>query len=204
MKKLVKLWQYVKPQLLALIISILTLGVYVLQLVEAKRSATAAEKRDRANASVVIQNAYKDLDQGANDCVIRSWMADGCKPSQPSTMSDRDRDAWILKLLQWMELVYVQTEALDAHDRLAWREDVQSYFQHPEICKRARARLDGNKRYWEDVFWYAIPADCRGVTSTAAAAKASPSATSFSVPEMKAKMALPARGSNAPMTGSDN
>jgi hypothetical protein len=140
-----------------------------------------------------IQSSYKGmLERADRDCVIRSWLEDNCKPYKAPATSDRDRDDWVRDLLLWMELVYVQTDGLEEGSARAWRADVQSYFQHPELCKRAKLRLQGNDRYWEDVFWNAIPSECRGGPSTAAGITAgSASMAAFSVRDVKAKLIAP-------------
>lgn len=154
----------------------------------AKDEAAKSSKRDRANVNVVIQSQYKDvLSRADGDCTIQSWLEDPCPQPNLSRVSDRDRTIWIRDLLMWMETVYVQTAALDERDARAWRADVQSYFRHPEICKRTRARMEGNSSSWEDVFWSSVPENCRG-PSTALPAKAV--ASPVSIKDVKAKLSV--------------
>jgi hypothetical protein len=155
----------------------------------AENEAVANKKRDRANASVVIQTAYKDvLTRAEHDCTVRAWLEDPCVPPRASLLSERDRDIWLRDLLMWMELVYVQTATLDDGAARAWRTEVQSYFKHPEICDRALARLNGNRPLWEDVFWTSIPPECRGSSLTVPSAAAT--SASLSIKDLKVKWSV--------------
>jgi hypothetical protein len=183
------------------------------QLDEARRSAKAAEdsaetakqataaalveaatnkKRDHASAYVVIEAQYKDVLDGIDrDCTIRGWLQlDDCKSPRTPTMTVRERERWLLNLLMWMELAYVQTEVLDLDAARPWREEVQSYFIHPEICKRARERLEGNERPWARVFLAAVPPECRGKLAMSAQGAAA-GAAAPTMADVKAKLFVP-------------
>jgi hypothetical protein len=172
MNRLAKTWTPIKSVMssaaIAALISVSSAYFSCRQSEAALAELEASRRRDLLSVKALIRGEHKDVYARAyRDCEIRRWLNDPCSRGQVRNISEVERDLWLLDLLTWIELVFEQTEGLEATKAEAWRKEALWYLQQPEICKRAKERLAGNEQYWEPVFWRAIPRECRGKTDLA-------------------------------------